>query len=1017
MSRDIPTVQEALGDRYRVERELGEGGMATVYLARDLKHDRNVAVKVLKAEVASYIGPDRFTREIEIAARLQHPHILPLHDSGSACDLLYYMMPFVQGESLRDKLRREGRLSWQEAVSISGEVASALDYAHREGIVHRDIKPANILLSQGHAVVADFGIARALARTDQDSDLTQTEFAIGTPSYMSPEQAVSDPSIDGRSDIYALGCVLYEMLSGKTPYEGSTAQALLAKAATDPTPKLDTETARTVPKYIAATIRIALNKNPNDRFQTAGQMRQALTLQTAVATSPVRTTAWFALASVVAVAVIYGLTRVLGLPDWVVTASLALLVVEFPVMIATSMLVRNRTFAVAVGDKTGHAPLTWRRTLVGAGVAFAALAVVVMGYAASRAWGIGPAGALVSSGVLDERERVLVADFENRTDDSLLGLAIGEAFRIDLVQSPMITVVEQSAVNKALARMQRAPTTFLDLETAREVAQRDGIKAVIGGEITPLGDGLVVSLRMVSATDGEVMAAYRESVADVGSVLQAVDKLSGKLRARIGESLRSIRADAPLDAVTTSSLDALNKYGRALRARDAGDIPRARTLLMEAIDLDTTFAMAYRALGTIAFSRAEQLRSLGKAFELRDKLTDRERYMTVGTYHAQITGDRPAAIGAYQSLLDVYPDDYGALNNLAGLRMYFRDYEGAAALYRQAIASDTLDPTSQSNLVTALYSQGDVDGAQRALDQLEARLPGHPSVPLLRISLLGAEGDYDAAEESTRSLAEASRSNVVLRINSESFLANEMMLRGRINESQQHARRVVDDAESIGIPNLALTIEIQLAFQELWIRRNTAQSIRILEDALQQYPIDNIEPPDRPYLLVAQVYAFANRPDKAREVVAQYEREIDPQTRNVQGGSYEAILGLVELANGNPEDAAVRFRAADEGPCAICILPFLGMAYDMAGNTDSTIAVYERYVGTPWLSRMISPDAALLPNILERLGQLYEQRGDAQNAIDYYDRFVNLWDRADEELQPRVRAAREAVGKLAGESR
>ncbi len=202
MTDTFERLKAALADRYRIERELGEGGMATVYLAEDLKHHRNVAVKVLKAELAAVIGADRFLREIEIAARLQHPHILPLHDSGQAGDFLYYVMPFVEGEALRDRLSREDRIPWQEAVRIMREVSSALDYAHRQGIVHRDIKPGNILISQGHAVVADFGIARAVSGSD-DAVLTQIDFAIGTPAYMSPEQALSDPDIDGRSDIYA----------------------------------------------------------------------------------------------------------------------------------------------------------------------------------------------------------------------------------------------------------------------------------------------------------------------------------------------------------------------------------------------------------------------------------------------------------------------------------------------------------------------------------------------------------------------------------------------------------------------------------------------------------------------------------------------------------------------------------------------------------------------------------------------------------------------------------------------
>ena len=236
MSDSLNRLKAALADRYVIERELGAGGMATVYLAEDLKHRRKVAVKVLRPEISASIGTERFDREIEIAARLQHPHILPVHDSGEADGGLYYVMPHVEGESLREVIGR-GAVPVDEALRLVSEVASALDYAHREGVVHRDIKPANILLSQGHSVVADFGIARAASGVDQEG-LTQIGMAVGTPSYMSPEQATADPNVDGRTDIYALGCVLYELLQGKPPFEGETARAIIAKTISSPVPEM-----------------------------------------------------------------------------------------------------------------------------------------------------------------------------------------------------------------------------------------------------------------------------------------------------------------------------------------------------------------------------------------------------------------------------------------------------------------------------------------------------------------------------------------------------------------------------------------------------------------------------------------------------------------------------------------------------------------------------------------------------------------------------------------------------------
>jgi serine/threonine-protein kinase len=223
----LDRVRLALADRYAVDREVGSGGMATVYLARDLKHDRQVAIKVLRHDLAATLGAQRFLQEIKVTAKLSNPHILPLLDSGEASGVLYYVMPFVEGESLRDRLEREGPLRVEDALRIARDVAVALDHAHRNGIIHRDIKPENILLHDDEAVVADFGIARALSAAGTER-MTQTGLAVGTPAYMSPEQA-SDTTLDARSDIYALGCVLYEMLAGEAPYTGSTPHAILAK--------------------------------------------------------------------------------------------------------------------------------------------------------------------------------------------------------------------------------------------------------------------------------------------------------------------------------------------------------------------------------------------------------------------------------------------------------------------------------------------------------------------------------------------------------------------------------------------------------------------------------------------------------------------------------------------------------------------------------------------------------------------------------------------------------------------
>jgi TolB-like protein/tRNA A-37 threonylcarbamoyl transferase component Bud32/thioredoxin-like negative regulator of GroEL len=263
----------ALGDRYRVERELGHGGMAIVFLAEDLKHRRRVAIKLLKPDLSAVLGSERFLREIEIAATLQHPHILPLYDSGQAGGLLYYVMPFAEGESLRQRLAREQQLPLDAALRITREVGSALQYAHERGVIHRDIKPENIMLSEGHAVVADFGIARALHAASQEQ-LTLTGMVVGTPQYMSPEQAAG-AAVDGRSDQYSLACTLYEMLSGQPPFTGPSSQAVIARHSLDPVPGLRV-VRQTVPQALEAAVIKAMAKLPVDRFASMQRFLEAL---------------------------------------------------------------------------------------------------------------------------------------------------------------------------------------------------------------------------------------------------------------------------------------------------------------------------------------------------------------------------------------------------------------------------------------------------------------------------------------------------------------------------------------------------------------------------------------------------------------------------------------------------------------------------------------------------------------------------------------------------------------------
>ena len=1009
-------LKAAIGDRYAIERELGRGGMAIVYLAQDLKHGRPVAIKVLRPELAATLGAERFLREIDTAARLNHPHIVPLYDSGDADGLLYYVMPYVEGESLRERLMRSGTLSLNEALHIVREIGSALSYAHSKDVIHRDIKPANILLADGHAVVADFGIARAISASGGPS-LTQAGIAVGTPEYMSPEQVMGAEQIDGRSDLYSLGCVLYEMLCGAPPFEGETAQAVIAKRFKQPNPRLEGLNSA-VPPPVRDTLMKVFAPEPEDRYDSASGFVAALRPKAEARQSLAQRVGLLGvaglhlLATLVVLAVVRFLVVQLGLPDWVMPGAGVLLLIGLPVVL-TAAHVEQRT---AEGKTPRLHWLTWARALRGGVLALGGWSLFVVGFMAMRLLGIGPVGTLVAAGVLEERERIIVADFANRANDSLLAQAVTEAFRVDFAQSPVVTLVDPAHVAQVLALMDRSSDDRLDPELAREVAVRDGIKAVIAGEVSAVGTSYVISVRLLSAGDGSLLVAYRETAADSSEIIEAVDRLSDRLRERVGESLKTIRGSGPLEQVTTMSLGALQKYSQAVRVLNEGDVSRATALLEEALALDSTFAMAYRKLGVVALDRARQVEALTEAFEHRDRLSDRERYITEATYYDVVTNEQDLAIAAYRAVLETYPNDYVALNNLATIYVDRRDFARAESLFHRATGADSLAATAYSNTMVTQVAQGKWDEARETLTRMAEKRPQHPNTAVHVAAFASARGDYATAEAALLALREAQGDDPLWSIAANAQLTNVALVRGKLREAEQYQRAASSGAADLDFPDFQLAAEVQLAFVNLWFLGQRDEALRQVEQAVQRHPMDRVDPLNRPYTLLAMFYALADEPARAQEILAEYEAEVAPELRRGEEEDRHSILGMVALGEGRNEDAVAQFRQADSGGCTVCGLPLLGMAYDMAGQVDSALAVYERFVEGTWLYRT-GLDWWSLPGIYQRLGELHARRGDNERAAEYYGRFVELWDEADAALQPRVEAARREIARLTAEPR
>lgn len=474
----------ALAHRYLIVRELGPGGMATVFLAHDLKHDRPVAIKVLRPELTAALGPERFLREIHIAAQLNHPHILGLHDSGEAEGLLYYAMPYVDGESLRARIQRERQLPVPDAVRITSEVADALGYAHSHGVVHRDIKPENVLLSGGHCTVADFGIARALDVAGGEK-LTETGLALGTPYYMSPEQASGDGHIDGRSDIYSLGCVLYEMLAGEPPFSGPTAQAILARHSVDPVPSLRT-VRRTLPEALEQAVLTALAKVPADRFTTAAEFSQALT-SPSLATRPIprarpRIIRW-AVPTGAAVLLVGAVGTWLALhprgPKILPSASRIAVLPLAPSVADTALtrLGRDLVFTVSANlDEVGEVRTVDAHTILAQSATPTTDISLPNAAALARRFG---AGSVVHGSIARMGPRLVRLDFGLYTSDSLTPIA-----RASVTASPDSVAVLSDSITRALLQYiwRRGEPPTPSLEAALKTRSAPALRAFLEGE-------------------------------------------------------------------------------------------------------------------------------------------------------------------------------------------------------------------------------------------------------------------------------------------------------------------------------------------------------------------------------------------------------------------------------------------------------------------------------------------------------------------------------------------------------
>ena len=1048
-------LEQALEGTYHFERELGGGGMSRTYLARERALDRRVVVKVLAPELLAGISVERFRREVMMAAKLQHPHVVPVLTAGDVDGLPWFSMPYVDGDSLRQRLSH-GAMTITEIVSVLRDVARALAYAHGNGIVHRDIKPDNVLLSTGSATVTDFGIAKAIsaARTTSDGTapntmLTVAGTSIGTPTYMAPEQAAGDPATDHRADLYSFGAMAYELLAGRPPFHGMTPARLLA-AQLGETPK-DVRTLRTdCPETLADLVMRCLEKEPAARPQQALDLVRVLdtiTSSGAAAAAPAilaggrinigkALAMWSGAAALTAITA-WAATKVIGLPDWVFPGSIGVMLAGLPVIGITWYVQRvaHRAYTVTPQFTPGGstAPqgtmatlamravphVSWRRTWMGGSIAVGGFVALVIAFMVMRALGVGPFGSMRGKGIFGERETIVVADFRSPVSDSTLGGTVAEALRTDLGQSNSLKVLTRANMRDLLGMMQRSRESAVQFDVAREIATREGAKAVLDGEVVRLGKGYVVSARLVNALDGNELVTFRETASGEDDLITALGKLSRSVRERAGESLRNIQKSSELERVSTPSLSALRKYVEGSQASDErGEPERAIALLREAVSIDTGFAMAWRklsvVLGNEGNDRVGQLAAVEAAYRHRGRLTEMERNLTEGYYFTN--GPRPdldKALASYEAALVLDSTSTSALNNAAVVYGRKREYAKAAELYRRVIALPRTFGGAFTNLLQEQIRIGQTSALDSTVAAFRTRLPNSNDLWEADWYAAHGKGDERAADSISRAMyARAKTSRQAIRSAGGAYAY--AALTGRPRESLHWAAL---STEAVAKVQPGAASRFQAALDTVFTLVNPleqmAEARAVLTRAMARTPLSSMAPAERPYISLARLAATLRDPALARLARDGWEKDqassfADPAGRRAM---FTSQLAMAEQrwndAIAPMQEAYRRFEVREN-----FALAFLGQAYDLANKPDSAIAYFEQFTATP--DATLSETPLFLAGSYKRLGELYDAKGNSKKAIENFEKFVSLWKNAEPELQPKVREVQDKLKRLRG---